>query len=85
MLNRTSPLLLVYGGNYIDAGHELKLENVMLIQFPFGQGGPVQDRKRRVAVSKVQCLKYYLRHSLPQFKRGNFILVVNHLHNRIMS
>ena len=38
-----------------------------------------------MAVSKVECLKYYLRHSLPQFKRGNFILVVNHLYNRIMS
>ena len=83
MLNRTAPLLLVYGGNYVNAGRELKLENVMPIQFPFGTGGPIA--KRRVQVSNITCLQYYLRHSLPQFKRGNFILVVNHLYNRVMS
>ena len=53
MMNRTSPMILVYGGNHINAGHGLKLENVMPVQFPFGQGAPVLAKKRRVIVSMI--------------------------------
>ena len=85
IMNHTSPMLPVYEGKYINAGHGLKLENGMPIQFPFGQGAPVLTKKRRVPVSKIECLKHYFCHSLPQLKRGNFILVLNHLCNQIMS
>jgi len=82
MMNRSSPLLLVRGGNYINA-QELKLENVFPIQFPFGLGGPTQ--RRPTAVSKEAALQHYTRLSLKQFMRGDFLLVVLHMMNRIRS
>ena len=82
MMNRSSPLLLVRGGNYTNA-KELMLENVLPIQFPFGLGGPTQ--RRPTAVSKEVALQHYTRLSLKQFMRGDFLLVVLHMMNRIRS
>jgi len=83
ILNRTSPMLLAYGGKYVSSGRELRLESVFPVQFPFGLGGPTA--RRPTQISEVECLKHYLRLSLPQFMRGDFLLVVLHMYNRIVS
>jgi hypothetical protein len=51
------------------------LEDVFPIQFPFGQGGPNLGVDRRVKVSTESCLKHYMKLSLNQFMRPDFILV----------
>lgn len=83
VLNRTAPILLVHGGNYVNTGKELKLESVFPSQFPFGLGGPKSSCPTHI--SEEACLKHYLHLSLNQFMRSEFILVVYHLYNRIMS
>ena len=82
MMNNTAPTLLVHGGNYANE-RSLNLEDVFPVQFPFGFGGPNNSRRNRI--SQEVCLQHYLKLSLPQFMRGNFILVVNHIYNRILS
>ena len=83
IMNRTSPMLLGYGGNYVSSARERKLEWVFPIKFPFGIGGPKLNRRTRI--SEIKCLKHYLRLSLPQFMRGSFILVIIHIFNQIKS
>ncbi len=82
ILNQASPLMLAYGGNYVNA-RELRLECIFPVQFPFGIGGPKMNRPTQI--SEEACLQHYLHLSLPQFMRGDFLLVVLHMYNRIMS
>jgi len=82
MLDRTMPTLLVNGGNYADL-RELRLEDVCPLQFPFGQGGP--KVRRRTNISLETCCQHYCKLSLPQFMRGDFLLILNHIHNRQRS
>ena len=82
MIDRTMPTLLVNGTNYADL-RELLLENIAPLQFPFGQGGPKVNR--RTHISPVECYRYYCRLSLPQFMRGDFLLLLNHMFNRQRS
>ena len=83
ILNREDPMMLAYGGKYVSSGRELRLELIFPIQFPFGIGGP--KMRRPTQISELVCLQHYFRLSLPQFMRGDFILVVLHMYNRIMS
>ena len=85
ILKRESPMImmLAHGGKYVSSGQELRLEWIFPIVFPFGVGGPKMNRPTQI--SEIECLKHYLRISLPQFMRGNFILVVLHMFNRIKS
>jgi YHS domain-containing protein len=39
MLDNNAPVMLMYGGSYLKS-HEINLEDVFPIQFPFGTGGP---------------------------------------------
>jgi hypothetical protein len=64
----------MYGGSYLKS-HEINLEDVFPIQFPFGRGGPNLGVDRRVKVSTESCLKHYMKLSLNQFMRPGFILV----------
>ncbi|KAL7451819.1 hypothetical protein ACHAWC_004215 [Mediolabrus comicus] len=82
MLDRTMPTLLVNGGNYADL-RELRLEDVCPLQFPFGQGGP--NVQRRTKISMETCYQHYCKLSLPQFMRGDFLLILNHMYNRQRS
>ena len=41
--------------------------------------------KRQVKVSHELCIQYYMRVSLPQFRDGPTILVLNHIHSRQLS
>ena len=72
--NAGDPTMLMYGGGYLKS-HEIKLEDAFPIQFPFGTGGPDMGVDRRVKVSTESCLKHYMRLSLNQFMRADFILV----------
>ena len=82
MIDRTMPTLLVSGRTYADMT-ELQLEDVCPMQFPWGQGGP--KVKRRSNISVVDCYRHYCRISLPQFFRGDFLLILNHMYNRQRS
>ena len=77
------PMMITYGGKYVNSGRELRLEFIFPIQYPFGIGGP--KMKRPTQISEIECLKHYLPLSLPQFMRGDFILVILHVFNRMKS
>eukprot|EP00986_Skeletonema_menzelii_P013820 scaffold8448_cov188-Skeletonema_menzelii.AAC.1 len=82
MIERTMPTLLVSGGSFANL-RELLLENVAPLQFPFGQGGPKVSRRNHI--SPLECYRHYCRLSLPQFFRGDFLLILNHMYNRLRS
>ena len=48
ILNQASPLMLGYGGNYVNA-RELRLECIFPVQFPFGIGGPKMNRPTQIS------------------------------------
>lgn len=74
----------MYGGSYLKA-HEINLEDAFPIQFPFGIGGPNPSIARKVPVSTEACLEHYMRLSLNQFMRPDFILVCYHMWCRSAS
>lgn len=82
MLNNTTPTALVYGGHYANQ-REILLQDLMVVQFPFGRGGPKDTRPTHVSMEAA--LSHYLRLSLSQFMRGDFILVVCHMMTRLQS
>ena len=63
MLTSTAPTMLMYGGNYL-RGHEINLEDMFPIQFPFGSGGPTLGKKRKVDVSNEACIRYTSLHEI---------------------
>ena len=81
-MNLKTPKLLVYGGNYANV-NELDLENLLPFAFPYGLGTPKQ--KRPVRVSFESCIQHYMRLAMPQFMRGDVILVLNHIYGRQLS
>jgi hypothetical protein len=78
MLDNNAPVMLMYGGSYLKS-HEINLEDVFPIQFPFGTGGPDLGIPRKNPVSIEECLRHYCRLSLKQFMRPDFILVCYHI------
>ena len=78
MLQSNAPTMLMYGGSYLKA-HEIDLVDAFPIQFPFGLGGPEGPINRKVPVSVEACLEHYMRLSLNQFMRPDFILVCYHI------
>ena len=82
LMNRSTPKLLVYGGNYANLS-ELPLENLLPFAFPYGLGTPKQ--KRPVRVSFEACIQRYMRLAMHQFMRGDVILVLNHIYGRQLS
>jgi hypothetical protein len=84
MLEGIDPTMILYGGSYLKS-HEVRLEDIFPIQFPFGLGGPKPDTTRKVPVSQEACLRHYMRLSLNQFMRPDFILVCYHIMCRASS
>ena len=78
-----APTLTVHGGNYANHSQVMALENVMTRQFPYGSGGPTL--KRRTDISDEAILRHYLRLSLSQFMRAEFVLLSYSILNRILS
>ena len=60
------PTLLAYGGNYVNL-KDVGVENFLVTVFLFGFDGPEMNHRNKV--SRKECLKKYLRTSLPHFQR----------------
>ena len=71
------------GAVYTRHNESRAFENVLPIQFPFGSGGPAL--KRPTPISEEELLRYYLRLSLPQFKKSDFVFLACQVLRRIMS
>jgi len=68
---------LVFSSNSNKNDWELTLPEVFPLYFPYGTGGIKE--KRRNGVSEIECMRHYLRLSLPQFQKPDFILVLGHM------
>ena len=75
---------LIFGGNKYAKDYHLSLPDVFPLYFPFGTGG-VRDVKRDSNISESECLKHYLKLSLPQFQKPDVILVISHMLCRLES
>ncbi len=82
MLNGTAPTILFHGGEFASLA-ETKIQDIFPVSFPFGTGG--MNEKRKNGVSQLECLKHYMRLSLPQTHRPDFILVVCSIYHCIKS
>ena len=69
--NTNAPALVIQGGSYASHSESRHFETVIPIQFPFGIGRPTL--KQPTPISKVELLCHYLRLSLPQFMKSDFI------------
>jgi hypothetical protein len=61
MFQQSVPTLLAYGGTYAKNA-DMKIENILPFEFPFGVGGPTM--KQRVKVSLELCIQKYMHLSL---------------------
>ena len=68
---------LVFSSNASKNDWNLCLTKIFPLYFPFGTGGIKEKRKN--AVSDIECMKHYLRLSLPQFQKPDFVLVLGHI------
>ena len=75
LINQSAPTLLTIGGDYANM-KELKVEDVLPFAFPFGLGGP--SCSRQTQIPKEACFQRYFRLAMPQFMRGDEILVLGH-------
>jgi hypothetical protein len=82
MLKDEKPTLLVYGGNYKKCT-ELLVEDLLPFAFPYGKGGPKQDRPTNVSIES--CIQRYARLANKEFLRGDTILVLHHIFGRQLS
>ena len=82
LLNQSAPTLLTIGGDYANM-KELRVEDVVPFAFPHGMGGP--SGKRRTPISQEACFQRYFRLAMPQFMRGDVVLVLGHMHGRILT
>ena len=53
------------------------------VQFPFGLGGPTENRG--TPISPEETYKHYCQLSQRQFMRGDFLLILKHMHKRMLS
>ena len=67
----------------IMADYRITLPALFPLHFPFGTGGIEENRRNRVSVG--ECLKHFLRLSLPMLQRSDIILVICHMHLRMKS
>lgn len=82
MLSQKDPTLLAIGGQYANM-RNVRVEDILPFVFPFGIGGP--GGKRRSRISQEACFQRYFRLSTNQFMRGDAILILGHMYNRLLS
>ena len=82
MLKDEKPTLLVYGGDY-KKSNELLVENLLPFAFPYGLGGPKNNRPTNVSFES--CIQRYARLASKEFMRGDTILVLHHMYGRQLS
>ena len=58
LLKGTSPTLLFHPGNYVKE-YDLPFTSMFPLQFPFGHGD--MFLKRLIPISKIKCIKDYMR------------------------
>ena len=68
---------LVFSSNNNKNDWELCLTQIFPLYFPYGVGKIKEKRKN--PVSELECMRHYLRLSLPQFQKADFILVLGHM------
>ena len=78
----TIPTMQVSGGNQVNT-RDIELTHVCPTQFPFGKGGP--SMPRRNPVSATECYQHYTELSLSQFMKGDFLLILNFLYNKVRT
>ena len=81
LLQEKEPTLIFHGGDRVGS-HNIKLEEMFPVQFPFGIGGL---GKRPTRVRPHEVLRHFARLSLPQFHRADFILVIYAMYQRAKS
>ena len=81
LLNGKEPTLIFHGGDRVGS-HQIKLEDMFPVQFPFGLGGL---HKRPTKISPTEALRHYARIALPQFQRADFILVLYAMFQRAQT
>jgi hypothetical protein len=69
---------LVFSSTAYQNDWQLTLSRLFPLYFPFGVGD-MKDDSRANRVSEVEAMKHYLRLSLPQFQKPDFILVLGHI------
>jgi hypothetical protein len=69
---------LVFSSTAYQNDWQLSLSKLFPLYFPFGMGD-MKDEDRANRVSEVEAMKHYLRLSLPQFQKPDFILVLGHI------
>ena len=74
---------LIYNSKHYMADYRITLPALFPLHFPFGSGGVEENRRNRVSVG--ECLKHFLRLSLPMFQRSDIILVICHMYLRMKS
>ena len=72
-LSGKKPTLLFRNGDIIN-GHELTLIDLFPLVFPYGWGGPEENRATKI--SKSATLRHYCHIALPQMQQSQFLLVV---------
>ena len=81
-LQQQKPTLLFRCGDHI-SGHHIDLIDLFPLTFPYGWGGPNQERATRV--SKSAILRHYCRIALPQMQQSQFLLVLCTMWQRMES
>ena len=82
MLKDEKPTLMVYGGDY-KRSLELNVEDLLPFAFPYGMGGPKQNRPTKVSFES--CIQRYARLASREFMRGDAVLVLHHMYARQLS
>ena len=82
LLKNKEPTLIFNSKNYA-VDHKLTLPILFPLHFPFGTGG--FEEVRRTHVSVEECLRHYLKISLPMFQHADIILVIAHMYFRKKS
>jgi hypothetical protein len=82
LLKDKEPTLIYNSKNYV-ADYRITLPTLFRLHFPFGTGRIEEDRRNWVSVG--ECLKHFLRLSLPMFQRSDIILVICHMYLRSKS
>ncbi len=82
LVNHSVPTVFVCGGNF-GKEHELPIEAVLPLAFPYGLGGPKQ--KRDTPFSLKSCIQRYFYLAMPQFMTADVVLVLHQIFSHQIS
>ena len=82
-LQKNKAPTLIFRSSNCQPDYKLTLALLFPLHFPFGVGGLEEERSTHV--STEECLKHYLKISLPMFQHSDIILVISHMYFRKKS